>query len=176
MKTIVDIIRDTLIREGGFVDHHLDKGGPTKYGITKKTLEAYLCRPCTTNDVKALSVEIAKEIYHSNYYKKPKIYLLPNCVQEQVFDMAINHGSKQAVKLLQKAVNGFKTVIIDGVIGLQTVDAVTQWVNEVGCVEVNNALANTRIKFYEAIVRNDAAQELFFKGWLKRARSFIQNT
>ena len=35
------ILNDIIEREGGFVNHPADKGGPTKYGITTPTLMHY---------------------------------------------------------------------------------------------------------------------------------------
>ena len=40
MKHIDAMITDVIRREGGYVNHPADKGGPTKYGITHKTLTA----------------------------------------------------------------------------------------------------------------------------------------
>ena len=34
--TVDQMIDDILRREGGYVNHPADKGGPTKYGITLK--------------------------------------------------------------------------------------------------------------------------------------------
>ena len=36
------IIKEIIRREGGYVNHPNDRGGPTKYGVTHKTLSRYL--------------------------------------------------------------------------------------------------------------------------------------
>ena len=39
--TTKEIIDGIIKREGGYVDHPADRGGPTKFGITLATLEAW---------------------------------------------------------------------------------------------------------------------------------------
>jgi lysozyme family protein len=65
------MIHDVIRREGGFVDHPADRGGPTKFGITQKTLSRALGRQATTEDVRRLTREIAAEIYRRTYYTNP---------------------------------------------------------------------------------------------------------
>jgi lysozyme family protein len=50
---------DVLRREGGFVDHPADRGGPTKYGITQRTLGHYLGRAVDRAEVEALGRPLA---------------------------------------------------------------------------------------------------------------------
>ena len=92
MPQTIDQILDRLVSkmvEGGFKDDKADKGGPTKYGITQKTLSDYLKRPATRNDVKNLSVDTAKKIYRENYYQKTHIDQLPAALQPIVLDSAV---------------------------------------------------------------------------------------
>jgi lysozyme family protein len=62
-----DILDSILAREGGFVNDPQDLGGATNMGITARTLAAYRGRPVTTEDVRALTRDEAREIYRSNY-------------------------------------------------------------------------------------------------------------
>ena len=42
--TADQIIEDHSAKEGGYVDHPSDKGGPTRWGITQTTARAWLHR------------------------------------------------------------------------------------------------------------------------------------
>ncbi len=65
------MIDDVIRREGGFVDHPADRGGPTKFGITQAALARYLGRAVTAAEVDALSPDQAKQIYRRDYYQAP---------------------------------------------------------------------------------------------------------
>ncbi|MCP3923338.1 MAG: hypothetical protein GY714_12210 [Desulfobacterales bacterium] len=172
-KQIELMIDEVLKKEGGFVDHKSDRGGPTNFGITRKTLSKWFGRDASVFDVRNLKVDIAKEIYRQNYYYVPQINELPFDIQPIVFDSAINHGPRRAVRFMQNVLSkaGFKSGSIDGIIGAKTRIAAFTAETEMG-EYFNNAVVDERINFYKLIVSNDKTQEVFIKGWLARAESF----
>ena len=173
MTNVSQMIDDILRREGGYVDHAADRGGPTKYGITQKALTGWRERPVTADDVRAMTEEEARNIYRAFYFERPKLNRLPETIQAQMFDITVNSGPKQAVRLLQRALNAtsFGPLIEDGLLGSQTINAARHAVRILGD-ELNNVLVEERRDFYHAIVAFNPSQKVFLKGWLKRAEEF----
>ena len=98
MKTtfeeIIDIVLD---HEGGYVNDPDDAGGETKYGIAKRWYPDV--------DIKNLTKEQAKKIYHTDYWRRGKCDELPPQLRHIYFDMCVNFGRRGAVKVLQQAAN-----------------------------------------------------------------------
>jgi len=175
--TVEDMIDNILRREGGYVWHEADRGGPTNFGVTLATLRRWRGDPTlTAADVRALTRDEAREIYRSDYLGEPGIDRLPQSLQLQLFDMSINHGPSKVVQLLQEVLDALGThvVAVDGAIGPQTVNAAYRSVRKRSEVEVNNAVARRQVRFYEAIVDSRPSQRVFLKGWLRRAREFVR--
>lgn len=171
-KTPDQMIDDILSREGGFVNHPADRGGPTNFGVTQATLSSWRGREATIDDVKILTIDEAREIYRTKYYVGPKIDKLPNLIQPLVFDMSINHGPGTAVKLFQRVMNDHGIVCeVDGGIGDETIRCALTAVDQFGS-ELINFLVDKRIQFYHQIVEKNPNQRVFLKGWLKRANEF----
>lgn len=176
-KSIETLLDALLAREGGFVNHPADKGGPTKYGIRQATLSAWLGRSASVDEVRSLDVETAKAIYRQRYYAGPGIDRLPAEIREQVFDMGVNHGPRIAVKLLQEVLNlaGFGPIDEDGALGPETYGAAERAQAQMGPF-LTNALVEQRIALYRAIVDRDPSQAAFLAGWLARAGQFRVTT
>jgi hypothetical protein len=110
----------TLAYEGGFCDNPDDPGGATNFGITKRTLEAFLGHAVTVDDVRGMSSSTAIEIYRANYWNQMRCGDLPAGVDLMVFDFGVNSGTATAIKALQ----GLVRVAQDGAIGPVTLGAV----------------------------------------------------
>jgi lysozyme family protein len=103
---------DALLgHEGGLVDHPSDPGGITKYGISQRSYPA--------EDIRALTVERAREIYRRDYWGPAGCDAAPDCIRFDLFDAAVNSGVKTAIKLLQAAVGEAE----DGALGPLTLQA-----------------------------------------------------
>lgn len=85
----------TLGAEGGYVNDSRDPGGETKYGISKRSYPGI--------DIKALTLDEAKAIYKRDYWQAASCDRMPPKIGVAVFDAAVLHGPKTAIKLLQRA-------------------------------------------------------------------------
>lgn len=163
----IETMLDGIIRrEGGFVDHPADRGGPTKYGITLATLAAWRGRTVTREDVRDLTVAEARTIYTDRYVRRPGYDRIENArLREHVVDAAVLHGPARATRWLQEVVG----VTADGLLGPVTARAVARQCPEV----VGRRFAVHRIRFLGRLVTNDPTQAVFCAGWLNRATHFL---
>jgi lysozyme family protein len=173
---IEKLIADVIDKEGGYVNHPADKGGPTKYGITAMSYAEYFKCPAdsvTIVDIKSVTQELASKIYRTLYYARSNIILLPELIQPIMFDMAVNHGRRGAVKILQKALiaEGLSFAEPDGIIGRVTIDQAWTADRALGKHFIAS-LVNQRIEYYNAIIEKDPSQAAFKNGWIARAESF----
>ncbi len=152
--------------EGGYVYDSFDRGGETKYGISKRAYPHL--------DIKNLSLEDAKRIYYKKYYKSPLMNLeliLSKQLCLELFESAVLMGVKTVAKNLQKALNYlnnngqlFEDLRVDGWIGKKSLEAL-RCVDSKLVIKVLNGLQFNRLI---KIVERNKEQERFFKGWLKR--------
>lgn len=107
--TEAEIIAGVIVREGGFVNNPADRGGATKFGITAKTLGDWrkLKRPATADEVEALTMAEAGEIYIAWYVERPG-FTLANVPSERLrvhlIDFGINSGPERAIRWFQRCI------------------------------------------------------------------------
>ncbi len=112
--------------EGGFQNDPNDRGNwttgkigaganrGTKYGITAMSYP--------TLDIRNITLDTARGIYKKDFWDKNKCDQLPIGIDYLVFDISVNHGTKDGAIFLQKAVN----VTPDGSIGPATLAALSK--------------------------------------------------
>lgn len=123
-ETLGVALRLMFGHEGGYSNRKTDSGGPTKYGITHKTLAAYLGKPSVSAErVQALTLAEAEAIYRKSYWAQSGGDVLPKGLDYAAFDFGVNSGPNRAVKTLQKVL-GVKP---DGWIGEQSMLAVRDY-------------------------------------------------
>lgn len=149
-----------------FVDHPDDRGGPTKFGITKKSLSRTRGRAVTTNDIHELTRAEAKTIYEADYVTPVRgDDMSYGPLRLAAIDYAIHSGPRTAVKAMQEIVG----VTTDGIIGPITWNAITHY-NERGLFV---RLMSHRLTFLTRIVSRDTSQVSFVYGWGKRLAKIL---
>lgn len=161
-------ISKTLEHEGGWADNPLDKGGKTKYGITLATLK-YFEPGATEQTLRSMTKEQAVKFYEKHFFYGMGVDKFPEEIQDKLFDMNVNHGLRNSIKILQRALLacGLR-LAIDGVPGPTTV-ALAKQANP---TQLRAELIEERLNFYRRIIARDPSQKVFWKGWEKRAKSF----
>lgn len=150
-----EAIEIVLESEGGYSNDPLDKGGETKYGITKRRYPDI--------DIKSLTISQAKELYREDFWDKYRIEDYSEELRFIILDMYINHNPEAVGLILQRAVNnhiGYKFLKVDGKVGPMTRAALDRF-------KINplRVLAY-RSKYYSDIVRNNPSQKRLFYGWM----------
>ena len=150
---VFDTIFERLMQhEGGYVNHPSDPGGETMWGVTKRVAVAH----GYTGSMRNLPKALAKEITEKSYYKAIRGEELDILIAWQLTDAAYNHGTRQAVKFLQRAVG----VNDDGLIGEVTLAAV----NAMDKNDVVLLFLAERLEFFT----NLQIWQTFGKGWARR--------
>lgn len=161
MRTDFDtIIEQVLSHEGGYVDDSDDRGGETNFGISKSA------HPDV--DIKNLTAQRAKEIYHEKYWQPSRAAAVNPVVRHHYFDMVVNHGQRNAVLILQRACKRSvdSSIKLDGRIGPITIGAAR-------LLRPENLILQ-RIKFFNDIVGRDRSQSRFLHGWINRCFDFME--
>lgn len=175
MQNITQRIARLIAREGGYVNHPNDRGGPTKYGITEQVARAYNYG----RDMRDLSYDFAVKIYRLQYWERPgfdAVATISEPIAEYCFDYAVHSGPKAAISDLQQALNAlnrqgmdYDDITTDGHIGPMTLAALDAHVARRGAVVLNKALQVLRGARLINIAERDQKQEDFLVGWLDRA-------
>lgn len=156
-------VNHLLMVEGGYVNDPSDRGGETKYGISKRQYPEL--------DIKNLTKEQAVEIYYLDYWQAYHCDKISPAFALFLFDAVVNHRPKTAVKFLQQTVN----VTVDGIIGNQTITALN--LQRADASYIHKALIRAlafRADFYHDLCVENPAQERFLMGWLRRLFSLQQ--
>ena len=165
--TETQIIEGIISREGGYVDHAADRGGPTNFGITIARLRDWRgVQSLTANDVRLMRRGEAALIYSHDFIRQPGFHLIADDhLREHVIDFGVNSGPGTAARKLQQVAGAVQ----DGIIGPETLNAIRR----MGVARVSNLLMAERIRFLGRIVSGDHSQAAFISGWLNRALEFM---
>lgn len=166
--TDAQLVNGILDREGGYVDHPGDRGGPTNWGITATTwgLEKRIGRPASRKEVKAITKAEAFDFYTRRYVdQSPFRRVAFEPLRVQLIDFGINSGNQLATRWLQRALG----VPVTGMMDQLTMDALNVYPPRL----VNNALVAARLRMIDGWTDGDKRSKPFEEGVESRALTFF---
>jgi lysozyme family protein len=170
------LIEALLEREGGYVNHPADKGGPTCFGITEAVARAH----GYAGAMRQLPRSEAAAIYKRLYWLRPRLEEIARRsarVAEELFDTGVNMGPAVAVTFLQRALtalnrNGqdYPDLVPDGRVGDRTLAALDAFLKvrtlRGGETVLLRALEALQGERYLRLAERRPANEAFLYGWL----------
>ncbi|WP_010324364.1 glycoside hydrolase family 108 protein [Marinobacterium stanieri] len=136
--------------EGEHSNDPADKGGDTWYGISRN---AHPDMPWPPTRDQAI------DRYQERYWDACHCHEMHPVLALLTFDAAVQHGTTQAAKFLQRTLG----VTDDGIIGPQTLLAAQD--------EPHGAIfdfLSYRGRFYAELCMEDPSQKRFLRGWMRR--------
>jgi lysozyme family protein len=173
--SVVALLESLLAREGGYVDHADDRGGPTNFGITQDVARA----AGWTGTMRSLPRDLAFSIYRQRYWIEPGFDVVVRespRIAAELFDTGVNMGTGVAIGFLQRSLNvlnrqgrDWPDMPVDRVIGPVTLAALSRFGamrgarGETVLLKALNALQGVR---YIELAEACSANESFLFGWL----------
>ena len=173
---VEELIEELIDREGGYVNHPADRGGPTCYGITEAVARADGYAGAMTE----LPREEAAAIYRRLYWLRPRFDQVAErtpSVAAELFDTGANMGPAVAATFLQRALTAlnrggsdYPDLIPDGRVGTATLAALDAFLavrgKQRGEVVLLRALEALQGERYLRLAEKRPANEAFLYGWL----------
>jgi lysozyme family protein len=177
---IATILGAIYVKEGGYVDHPNDPGGPTRFGVTEQVAREagysgdmrYFPKHCT-----GPATICADGIYVERYITEPgymPIVELEPAVAEELVDSAVNFGPPRPSKWFQQSLNELAGagLVVDGKVGPRSIAAFRQYQATRGkvpaCFAMLDRLDAKQAAEYARLVRVNPRLKVFYNGWMKQ--------
>lgn len=156
-KGFIKAVEELIIDEGGYVNDKNDRGGETKFGISKKTYPHL--------NIKLLTKDEAIKLYYYDFWLNKTIENIENeMLKAKFFNISVNVGYNAAIKCLQRSIRNVsnnKTILkVDGITGKQTIKALKAYSH---LIELYYAFKSEVAGYYRSL-----NNKYFIKGWLNR--------
>jgi len=151
-----------------YVNDPLDKGGPTKYGITLATWKSVGVDKdgdgdIDANDVKLLTKGDFSRVLRQYWDRWQADKIFNQSIADILVDWVWGSG-KWGIVIPQRLLG----LNADGVVGPKTIAAV----NAQDPKKFFDQIFAARVKFINDIVANNPSQKKFIKGWMNRLNDF----
>lgn len=152
--------------EGGYSNHKHDKGGETKYGITKVFYDTYKAKvPDISPTISGLTTNDAIALYKAQWDKYKLGRIRDKRVAFTLHDYMINSDAKGVIERLQEYLNtNGANLKPDGIVGDKTLNAI----NQSNPHDICKFLLSDRKEHYLDQAKKNKTQTGFINGWINR--------
>jgi lysozyme family protein len=149
-----------------YANHPLDKGGPTKFGITLETFKTFgrdLNGDGVINakDVAQMTIADAEQIAKKEFWD---FFAGDEINNQSLAQIIMDFGWASGIVTAAKIVQGILKVNRDGVFGPKTIAAI----NKADAATLFDTIKKRRLAYVDGIVANDQKQVIWLKGWKRR--------
>lgn len=150
-----------------------DSGGPTKYGITKRTYERFFGHEVLDSEIEHMTPAIAKQIYAAHYWAPLHCgEIKPAGFAIAFFDTGVLYGVGKTALFIQRSLSLCGAPIkLDGIIGDKTLGFINMMGG--GSWPAKHSLMNTFhgliLERIDEVCWDNPKNEKFRKGWTNRA-------
>ena len=167
------IIDKNLEHEGGYANSKYDRGGETKYGITKPFMEEYkyALPGGKAIPIKDLTVEDAKLLYKAMWDRYNLGYIRDKNLAYVMYDYMINSYAGTAAKRVQEILNTRGAALkVDGHLGEKSLNAIHnsdyEWL-------IDEILKNRQYNHWIDVYENQE-QIVNYAGWMNRLNKIAE--
>lgn len=172
--------KELILVEGGYVDHPMDPGGKTKYGITEVIAREFGYE----GDMRDLELSFARDVYEKRFWAPYNFDMIKNSkIASELFEFTVNTGDgRLASKIVQRSYNTLNKniqLVEDGKIGPHTARTVNSYKFYKSLFKTMNifqgmfyiALAEGDGETLKAMRSHDATEgkmnyKTFIRGWI----------
>lgn len=191
-KELIDLIVGK--QEGGWVlseNKGDNDGGWTFGGVTANTFNKLFrdvatdaifyrldCKESLNEQDTAQLIERGYEIYQSEFIKPLQLFSLPSSIRGPLLSCAINCGVKEAVMILQRALNAWdnsetKPLVVDGNFGDETKGRINSIQNYQVWIGIKTQFLREWMRYYIKLCDNNndpksILHSQFLEGWFNR--------
>lgn len=181
-------VKYVIDNEGGFVNHPEDAGGPTKYGVTQKTLESWRkLNYLPSLNVEEITESEAAKIYYEWYWRKMDLdQVVSDVIATALLDTGVIRGTTKAIEYAQVVLNTYIPLEytekrnapvqpvgldVDGIAGEEFFRRINhpQTTDESFIRKLEEKLRHGYIQ----IAHDKPNQKVFLQGWLNRTRELL---
>jgi lysozyme family protein len=158
-----DEVKTALVdAEGGYSNVSNDRGGETKWGVSKRSYPNL--------DIKSLTLDDAcNKVYIPDFWNAYRLSEInAQQIANKIFLAIINMPPENAIKCVQRALNVCsmnESFLVDGVLGSQTIRGINSapfgWFLDRLRVELGY--------YYLSVVKSNKSQTEFLEDWIGRA-------